>query len=174
MRLATPSRRGMTLVEVIMAMTLLMLVAAVAAVLIESLLRIEYSSREHAANQMAQTQVAHAFRKDVRSFSVVSPVGSETRLTLADRESDHAVSYRIEGDHLTRYEWEGCEVTQQNSFPLPRKSSLRFQRIEEDGRIVYSLLLDRVVGKLQGETTIRPLRIDAILGADLRFERRLP
>jgi hypothetical protein len=139
----------------------------VAAALIESLYHIELAGRDHAANEAAIARVAHAFRGDVRAFPSAS-IGKF--LTLSDDDAGRYVSYRIQGDQIGRFEWQGLTLVSQDWFPLPPRSAPRFEKAEEGGRVAVSLVIRRRARRQVGESIVRPERLEATLGADRRFE----
>ncbi len=131
--------RGVTLVETLAAMTILLIVAGVAAALIESLHVIERGGREHADREAAIARVAHVFRGDVRRFPSAAV---DNGLILADADSGRFLLYRIYEDRVARSEWQGLVRISQDSFPLPPRSSPRFERADDEG-LRHDLARDR-------------------------------
>lgn len=167
------SRRGFSLIEMLVAMTTMTFVMGVCVALLQMLLKLDAAGQTHVETEATIARAARVFRRDARSAAEVSrcPVGSESdRLGLTLPGADHAVEYRVRGDDLLRAEWHTGELVEQERFRLPARSSGRFEHREADGRGTVSLVFDRRGRKGDGEATVRAFRIEAATGADRRFE----
>ncbi len=160
-------RRGATLVEVMAMMAVLLIVMAMVALLIETLLKVETSGRQAIGAEGVISRVSGAFRKDVRAFPRAELAG--TTFSLLGDPANRSVEYTIETDAVLRQEFAGKTLVRREKFALSKRSAPRFERFESSGKPLWSLVFDRRARKGERESIARPLRVEAALGADLRF-----
>ena len=176
MKITRPARRrrGITLVELMAAMTTLTIILAVCAALMTMLMRLDGSGRDHVANEATLARLARAFRADVREADRVEPLAAgkpSNGLSLADGAS-HSVEYAIVKGAVVRREWWDDVVVAQERFTLPASASPRFERLPGDGPAILALVLDRRSAKAVGEAATHPYRIEAASGAARRFSAK--
>lgn len=158
------ARAGLTLIEVVTAMTVMTIVMGLCVALITMLLKLSDSGTRHASDEAALMRVARLFREDVRAASEVVPKGGGKRLVLRSFDGGE-VEYSASRDGLWRVASWGDDTVKEERLPLPPTSSPRF----EAGRKVVALLIDRRQRTATDGAKPRVLRIEAAPGAHERF-----
>lgn len=165
----TSTRRGHTLVEMMVAMTVFSSVLALAFALMQALLKLEDHATAHADTVTMTGRLARIFRSDVhRAESVELDIGSTaaTGLLLRNRTTTR-VRYRLDQKRVVRVEYDGDRVRSNDAFPLPMGTAW-FEVTEADGYTQATLVFDRrVTRRKRGDA--RTLRFDAVLGKNWRY-----
>jgi len=165
-------RRGISLVEIMATMTILTVVLGLTVALLEMLLKLNASGREHAALEASIARLGRAFRHDVRDSDVVSRCddgGSSLALALRTSGREPVVEYHVRKSGVLRVEWNGSEIVKQETYPLPSRSSPRFARRSATGRQLVGLVLDRRARKADAGA-VHAMSIEATVGASRRFD----
>lgn len=171
-RLRHRERRGVSLVEIMAAMTVLTVVLGLTVALLEMLLRLNTAGGEHAAHEATIARLGRAFRRDVRDADLVSRCdegGTSGTLTLGHSGRAPIVEYQIRKAEVVRVEWDGDEIVKQERYALPLNSAPRFERPVPKDRHVLALVVNRRARKTE-TGVVHPMRIEASLGAARRFE----
>ncbi len=139
------------------------------------LFRLNDSGQRHVENEAAIARVARVFRRDVRGASSIGRCdagGVSERISLSGSDARRLVEYLVTRDGLTRVEWDGEVVVEQERFRLPSRPSTRFERAGANEMPVVALTFDRSANPARGDGESRRFAIKAILGASRRFESR--
>ncbi len=167
-------RRGFSLVEMLAVMATLSLVLGLCVALLEMLLRLNASGREHIENEAAIARMSRVFREDVRDAGEIArcPLGGQsTALSLVVPGGD-LVEYQVIKDALVRKEWRRDEILAQERFRLPASSYGRFERHGENEQAVVSLVIDRRSKQGPVDANAHTFRIEATPGATRRFDEQ--
>ena len=169
-------RKGFSLVEVLVAVTVGSVLLAVAVGLLYALIEMDRTSREHLRLRIAAARLGDQFRRDVHAaVRLTGPqegaAGNGAEATAAwelDLPPDRAVEYRLEEASLLRTERAGGEVVRREWFRLPPHAVASIERSGEQGHPIVSL---RITPDLKSPEAPawRPVRIDAALATDHRF-----
>ena len=145
------SRRGVTIIEVIVLMTGVAAMLGLAVILLQLLMKLDADSRSRFDAAASLARLARQFRHDVHaagSARLVEQPASKAAVLTIDSGPDRAIEYRVKGeDRIIRVETgKGTEVRRE-SFLVPRSGSIRLSIDEEDGRKFAALTVDRVAAK---------------------------
>jgi prepilin-type N-terminal cleavage/methylation domain-containing protein len=162
------SRRGFTIVELLVSMTAASVVLALVGGLLTALWRAEGTQHRHLAGATTLHRLANQLREDVHQAVDVAPLGAEGnvalgRLRLADGRD---VEYRRIGRGIERLEVVSGRTHRSESYALGGVSGARIE-VSDEGPLV-SLILK---GPNDDPTApARTLRLEALQGAAHRFE----
>jgi prepilin-type N-terminal cleavage/methylation domain-containing protein len=171
-------RRGFTLVEVLVVITVSSVIMGIAVTLLYGLLLTQRTARDHLHRCHELDRLAEQFRRDVH-LATTHNGADLTAGWQCHLPADRTVTYRAEPGGLVRVEHQGQVVRQRESFALPPNSvaSIEVTNSRKDGRgpAIASLLVtpagDNPGTSAQGPPAARPVRIDAVLGRDHRFSK---
>jgi len=157
-------RRGFTLVEMLIAMSVGTIISAVAIALIVTLMRSENVAQDHIRKSAVESRLADRFRRDVHAAESIDidDAGLAWTFTLGP---EHAIAYRIDANHIERLETDASKIERRETFILPPD---RTAAIETPRRPIVTLSIvqaDASDDKRPGT----PVRFDAVLAADLRY-----
>ncbi len=164
-------RRGFTLIEMVIVMTVGSVVTGLAVVLLGTLLHTENISRDHARQSTTLSRLAEQFRGDVRAATAVG--SSDATSWEFAMEAPRTVIYRAESDALVRLERNGEELLRQERFSLPSGTAASMQIDKQPSATTVSLIVAPIEDDPPPRAT-RMIRFDAPLGADHRFHRPEP
>ena len=165
-------RRGFGLIELMTAMFVFSVAIALFVAFLEVVLKISNGGSDHLDRLVVTSRLARALRADVHaahSAELTGPVSgaAATRLRLALGQNVW-VEYAAERDQVRRERIEGSVAKQQEQYPLERSAGA--WSIEQvSGSILVGLRLDRRLSPRRSSAP-RPIRIEAVLGRDHRFE----
>jgi prepilin-type N-terminal cleavage/methylation domain-containing protein len=162
-------RRGYSLVELTVVMTVGATLMGIAVTLLGVLLQAERSGRTHAGQNASLGRLADQFRRDVRAAT--APLAAEKndvgetvwRLDLA---AGRSVWYVADEDEIVREERIGRTILRQESYTLPKGS---FAAVAADGSAGPSIVRLTIVPTDASLRPGREIRIEAVLGQDRRF-----
>jgi type II secretory pathway pseudopilin PulG len=172
MSLRKPAR-GITLIETLVTMTLLVIVMTLAGALLEIVLRVERSGREQQARTIATLRLARLFRSDIHAAESAEapasdPPGSSLSLRL---DPASRVTYEMNRGRLTRIVRFGDSVLTRESFQVSIGQDPRFEIAREPtDRQIIRLRLDESARASIGEPAV--CTIEAVLGSDHRYRER--
>ena len=168
-------RKGFSLVEVLVAITVGSVLLAVAVGLLYSLIEVDRTSREHLRLRIAAARLADQFRRDVHAaVRLIAPpaeaeAGAEAPAAWQlELPPDRAVEYRLEEDSLLRTEQASGEVVKREWFRLPPHAVASIRISAGQSPSIVSLRITPDV-KPPEAPAWRPVRIDAALATDHRF-----
>jgi prepilin-type N-terminal cleavage/methylation domain-containing protein len=161
----SPSRRGHTLVEMIVVMTVGAMLLGIAVSVLHVLMRVEQSGRAHVERHETLARLADQFREDVHAASVKPAADGESvwRLDLA---ADRTVRYAAEKGRITREERMGDKTASRESYIMPDDYTAAMAPDDAKNPSLVGLIV-----KFKGVLGVkdREIRIDAALGKDRRF-----
>ena len=164
----TRVRRGTTLIETLIVVTLVSAVLGTVAVLLQGVWRAERAVRDHRASMASVFRVAELFRNDVHAGTLAEappPAGTSLihRLVLSLPEG-RTVEYQSDGPNIVRVVQAGGAITHRDTFPLTAHSTAGWQLSADDPRHI-ALLISQPLGSQQLPLSDkRTLRIDAAVG----------
>ncbi len=126
-----PTRRGHSLIELIVVMGGVVILLGLCAGLIHTLLRLDRGGRDSVHDTATLAGLSRRFRQDVRAARDAKP-GEPGSLELT-RPGGHPVSYRTRGARLVREERDGAAVVRREAYAVARLGPVRF---ETDGGLV--------------------------------------
>lgn len=166
---------GFTLVEVVIAVSMVSFVMGGAAVLLQGVWRVERSTRHHAQNLAADFRLAESFRSDMHlaDTSAAAPLAgvesaNQLALTLVDGRT---VEYTADLAQVERVVRRGGEIISRDTFLLKPQATVRWQADSDDAAMI-SMLVSAPLGTEQFDLSdVRTMRTDAILG---KYSKSLP
>jgi type II secretory pathway component PulJ len=173
MRRTRSSRRGFTIVEVLLVVGAVSLVLGLCAGLLHVLLRLDRTGRAHLVETTTVGRLARQFRQDVHAATRAKPVagadGPLSNLELAFPE-DRIVAYEAREHALVRTQNHGAEVERRETYTLPFRREPRFLVRDDEGKVWVSLRLPRGAESDTGPKSLRhDLQIEALAGRDHRL-----
>lgn len=162
-------RRGYTLIEMLVVVTVSAVLMGVAVQVLYLLARLERGGRESVGRATIVARLADQFRSDVhaalRSMPAAGAEKSQWRFALA---GDSAVAYRALPGEVERREQVAGKPARQESYALPAESVAEIVIRTEPAPTVASLVIT-----LPGPASAmgREIRIDAVLSKDHRFAK---
>jgi hypothetical protein len=163
------SRRGITLIEVLILVTGVALMLGLCAVTIQLLLRLHADSQARMNSTIVLERLARQLRDDAHA-SESARLGAEDAKAKSDQPSltlivhaAHSIDYVV-GEHVVaRDEIESGKRIRHESYSLARDQTAGFELIDESGHRLVALRLTHEPGKSRVEPP-RPLEIVASLG----------
>jgi type II secretory pathway pseudopilin PulG len=163
-------RRGITIIEVMIVVTVVTMLLAVCAVSIQLLMRLNADVQGRFNATVALDRLARQVRADSHASATAQIVGDEKnkarpaglRLVF---EADHTVTYQSADGGMVRTESRGGKVIRHETYALPRGNVGRFELRDESSRRLVVLVMARVANPNKPEP-LRPLEIVALQGKD--------
>ena len=163
------SRRGITLIEVLVLVTGVAVMLGLCAVTIQLLLRLHADSQARVSSTMVLERLARQLREDAHASESArlgtrdaKPTAAQPSLAFSVKEA-HSISY-IVGEHkVARDETILGKRIRHESYSLERGQLARFELIDESGHLLIALRLTHEPGKSRAEPP-KPLEIVASLG----------
>jgi len=179
-------RRGISLVEVMITLTIGSVVMGVAAMTLGTLFRNERVARDQLSQGVQLARLAEQFRRDVHAATAVAAEGDDENATSQwklDLPSGGTVTYRAvyretDGELLrTETTSEQGAVARRDAFALPANTTAAIEVLEHDVQEDRAATLVRLVispadvdPNIAGRSSPkRPIDIDAVLAKDHRF-----
>ncbi|MEN6448912.1 MAG: type II secretion system protein [Thermoguttaceae bacterium] len=154
-------KRGFSLVEMIVVLTVASVLMGIAVTLLCALIRAQGTSREVVEQTVSINRLAERFRRDVHAAQEFT------------KETDGAhigsVEYLVKGSTVNRSVWTGKNRTEQDAFHLGDGYTARLETVATDARRLVRLT---VVPQETATMGRRSLQIEAALGFDGRFAER--
>jgi hypothetical protein len=162
------SRRGVSLIEVLVLVTGVVVMLGLCAVTIQLLLRLNADSQSRVSTTVTLERLARQLRDDAHAsesarLSAQDPSAKDMHSTLnLVLSPSHSIDYKV-GKHLiAREEMKGGKRVRHESYSLDRDQTARLEVIEESGLKLVRLLVNREPVK-SGTTPSKPLEILAAL-----------
>jgi prepilin-type N-terminal cleavage/methylation domain-containing protein len=180
-KLGHAQRRGVSLVELLIVISVATVIVGICVTTIHVLLRSERDQSRAVRTAVTLSRLTEVFRDDVHATSnaeIVSHEAQPSRLTLSDADG-RQIGYSADGHLLQRVETaRGAEI-HRDTFHFPSGSTMRFER-DESPRLVR-MIID-VAAALphempEGRTRSAPPRtllIEALPDRDHRYAGRKP
>ncbi len=138
------SRRGYTLIEMLLVITGLAIVFGICVGMIHLLIRLDRGSRVRLAETTTIARLARQFRQDVHAAAAVRRIAGKddaregVELTLPEGRK---VEYVREGDRLLRFDQSKAKALVQEAYRLPSRTRPKFEVREETDRTWALLIL---------------------------------
>lgn len=159
------SRRGISLIEMMVAITCTSILLGLCAVSIQTLWRAAGDGQARRTAAAGLNRLAEQFREDVHA---ASPPGdgdpSETKLRLA-LDGRITIAYQARAGRVDRIESSGDKVTRRESYVIGRDRSARFEHRDDGPRRFLALVVRHESRKGRTEPP-RPIEILALPGKD--------
>jgi hypothetical protein len=167
---AKVTRRGITIIEVLIAVTGVALMLGLCAISIQLLLRLNADGMSRYGAAVAIERLARQLRADAHASQTAQlPEGDKGQGKPASLrlfvEPTHIVAYEPIKDSMVRTETRGGKVVRHESFALPRGGNARFELRDMASRRLVALVVSGAAGPSQTEPP-RPLDVVALLGKD--------
>jgi len=178
------TRRGYTLIELIVVMSTMLALLTCFTLLIGLLLRLDRAGATVVADRDTLGRLAVLFRADVRAARTArlaeaegppsppkkdaAPAPGEPDLVL-ELPAGRTVRYHAQAGALLRVVEDRGTLKQQEAFRLPRRAAAHLGQNTRDGQQFVVLSL-RPTTPPRGERQARTIDIDAALGRDHRYE----
>jgi prepilin-type N-terminal cleavage/methylation domain-containing protein len=166
-------RRGFTLIEMLVAITVGTTLAGIAVFLLYSLMKSHNTGREHLEYRRTLNRLAEQFRGDVHSMQKTSLDATETLCDLLpNMPDDTQLRYQCLEGRIDRSELQGEKIVRRESYMLPQ-GMMAGIKIEALGEATVAVIV--ITPKEQTEKVYRagPVRIEAVLGRDFRLSKAL-
>ena len=172
-RLDADRRRAYTLIEMLVVIAATVTLLGIALGILHTLIRLERGSRREVRQRTAIGRLAIQFRRDMHAAEELTDStepGSEgaPRAWQLSTAAGPVIEYRVEPEELIRTERTENEILRQESFCLPKESTVSIDRI---GEADHALVRLRV--RLHGPRALLAMRaglsVEAQLGKDYRF-----
>jgi len=169
------ARRGITIIEVLIAVTGVTMILGLCAVSIQLLMKLSGDGVSRYGAAVALERLARQIREDAHSSESTRLVNDQKpdnkagslQLTLTP---DHSVAYESQNGAVVRTESAAGKVVRHERYSLPAGGTARFELRAEGSSRLVALIMTRSPGKSQTEPA-RPLEVLAHIGKD---RRRLP
>ncbi len=165
----TRSRRGITLIEVLILVTCIAVMLGLCAVTIQLMLRLFTDNQARLTSSVMLERLARQLRDDAHASQSarIEPAGA-TRpdppaSLLFSLRADRAITYKVLDGAIARDETLGGRIVRHESYSLPRGREARFTLGEEGGRPMVALLLTQSPRASKTESP-RPLEVLAVVG----------
>lgn len=154
-------RRGKTLIEMLVLITILSVIMGVVATTLAALFKTDRQVLRDLDQLAALSRLGETFRIDAHAAESCQ-VGESCQLALAD---GRVVHYAVAGPRIAREVRRGEEVLHRDAFSLPEAASVRFDLpAESGGRLVRLSIAPKDDTDRSFMTPIRPARIEAAIG----------
>lgn len=162
MRHSFPTRRGFTLVELMIVITLFALALSAVAILLKGVLQANRTAENHRAITRSIQRLAIQFRDDIHSASAVNLKDNE--LIAHVPQTQNSTTYQVDGNSIHRIEALGQQVNR-DEFELPSGAIATFDDDVDGTRSLASLVLTYPLNSSQPKfSNRRTLRIEAAVG----------
>lgn len=160
-----PRRRGVTLIEMLVVLTVLSVLIGLCAVTIQMLMRVGADAQSRRSAAAAIGRLAEQFRADVhasREAEVRPPSGLRLKTGAGA-----TIEYRFQGGRVSRVETTGGPeaVARHEAFDLGRDGTATFENRDEEGRRFLVLVVGRK-SKAGRPDPPQPEEILALIGKD--------
>jgi prepilin-type N-terminal cleavage/methylation domain-containing protein len=172
-------RRGLSITELLVVMTVGSVVLTMSAALIHQLMHNESQSRRFYNVERNALRLSAQFRRDVHACGAATIVdearddGVFLRLTLADGQT---LEYSRRGGALSRIQRDGDNTVSRDEFTFPDGIQLSLREVQSPRRLVLSITADPPTASEAKKqrpwnqyATRVSFQVEAGLGRDLRF-----
>ena len=177
----TNGKRGFTLIEMVVAISICATLAGIAVLLLHALVKSHKTGREHLEYCHTINRLAEQFRADVHAMQKTASDNNETVFDLQSESADDTkIRFQCFKDRIDRTELQGEKVVRQESYMLPpdMEASIKTQSFSDAtiARIIISPKDKMETGVSSGSERVAilfatPVRIEAALGRDSRLSK---
>jgi type II secretory pathway pseudopilin PulG len=155
------TRRGKTLIEMLILITVLSVVLASVSLVLLGAFKTDRQLRRDLAQQTSLARLASRFRSDAHAATTCR-VDNACELSLAD---GRVVRYGFAGQRISREVRRGQTLEHQDAFVLPDTAAVRFEQPEAfGGRLVRVSISAKENADKAHLTPVRPSAIEAAIG----------
>ena len=150
---AAHGRRGVSLVEMLVVITIAAAMVGLAATMIHLLLGAEHEATKASRFSASVMRLARSFRDDVhaaREVQLPLPEPGKPATLVATVEGGRRIRYEIAANVATRFESDGADETQRENFYFSPRSQLQFESVGDRGLV--RLTIQMPVGGADGTT----------------------
>ena len=157
-------RRGYSLIEMIVVMTIATVIVGLSAAILHLLLRTERNGRQQMHRSAALARLADQFRSDVHA-AAHQPVPDDANPSCwtFELKAGRNVQYRAQAGQIERVETLGGKIERRESYALPPDAAVAIATPDDTKPPVATLMVR--------EPPNREIRIAAVLGKDHRFSK---
>lgn len=159
------SRRGISLIEMMAAITCTSILLGLCAVSLQTLWRAAGEGQARRSAAAALNRLAGQFREDVHASAEIGesdPMATKLRLALENRAT---IAYETRPGRVDRVESSGAKVARRESYLIGRDRSARFERRDDGPRRFLALVIRHESRKGRPDPP-RPIEILALAGKD--------
>jgi prepilin-type N-terminal cleavage/methylation domain-containing protein len=157
------SRRGYSLIEMIVVISGLAVLMGLCAVTIQLVMRVSSEAQSRRSNAVALGRLAEQFREDVHGCDDAQPrPPGGLRLTRSPRV---VIDYQTRDGRVDRIESVDGQPSRHESFTLGRHSSAVFERRDDGPRRYLALVVDPNARTGRPDPA-RPMEVLALMGKD--------
>lgn len=160
-------RRGYTLIEMIVALTIGTVIVGISVGMLHMLMRAERAGCDRAPQARILVRLAQQFREDVHA-AVQQTAGDQQAEWRFAQAEDRVVTYRALPEEVRRDEHVAGKLVRQESYILPSGCSAAINVQSETPRVVPNLVL---IGSVAPLAANREMQVAAALGKDHRFTK---
>jgi prepilin-type N-terminal cleavage/methylation domain-containing protein len=156
------SRRGITLIEMLMVITILAVVLGTTVVQLQLMLRLDQSGRARFEQAAARERLGRQLRLDIHDADSAEPVAENRRSGLRVQlhgTSSGQVEYWINAAEVVRIELKDAKPIRREVYSIPRLIAAHFENRTESGRRLIALVVSTSTAKARDA----PPRIDEIV-----------
>ncbi len=163
-------RRGLTLIEMVVTISVAATLTGIAISILLVMFRAERNGRTQLAEAKSLERLADQFRQDVHAaVGETLANGKDPQQWRFDLPEKRIVQYKIAGGAISREESSDSKDVRRESYTLPKDSTVAVTVDRTTKPAVVSLTIEPNQDALRPHY---PLRVDALLGRDLRFSER--
>jgi type II secretory pathway pseudopilin PulG len=168
----TSGRRlaAFTLVELLLAMTIMSLLLGLVAVFLRGMFEVEANARRQIAISDSLARLSRALRDDAHAALTADKAGAVLELRLAPEK---VVRYAHHGDEVLREETIDGQFHRRDAYRVPRSCQVAFDLLGDARMTLVTLTLapsaTRAGGRRAGGA--QATRIEAVLARDHRFQK---
>jgi type II secretory pathway pseudopilin PulG len=161
MRLLRPRRRGKTLVEMLVLITILSMILGGVGTTLVALFKTDRQVLRDLDQLAALSRLGSRFRTDAHAAQSCQ-VGESCQLTLSDGRT---IDYSVAPRKISREVRRGDEVLHRDAFTLPEAAIVRFELpAESQGRLVRLVISAKEDADRSYMTAVRRATIEAAVG----------
>lgn len=162
------SRRGITIIEVLIVITGVSMMLGLCAITLQLLMQLNAEGQARLRGAVGLERLSQQLRDDVHACRSAQLAADDKapakpprlRLTI---EPDHSVSYEIGDGNVVRDESRAGKTVRHESYSLPRGRVARFEERKEAAHRLLALVVTHVGGKSRTDPP-RPLEVVASPG----------
>ena len=174
------TRRGASLVELLMIMSACTVVLTLTGVLLQRVMRIQMQSRAHVNVERSALRLSEQFRSDVhqaRAAVTGNPEQDGVVFLRLESADNRVIAYSRDKGAVKRLESSSNQPTRREEFEFPAASVLQIEQQTAPQRLALTIILKPVDpaptdNKPLASTSVIPVSLcaEAVVGSDLRFD----